>query len=66
MIVVAEMKSKARQIKNDRADNITAWKLTSPAVMEIWYCTSRNELEEANYLDANRAVAIASWLRLGH
>jgi hypothetical protein len=33
---------------------------------EIWYCSSRNELEEANYLNANRAVAAVSWIRLGH
>lgn len=75
VMVMTEMKSMTRTITNGRADDITlirsVQKLSSPPIMaclwmEIWYCTSRNELEEANYLDANRAVAIVSWLRLGH
>jgi hypothetical protein len=62
-------------IENGVADNVT---VIHPCVEaqystyniwlagEIWYCSSRNELEEANYLNANRAVAVVSWVRLGH
>jgi hypothetical protein len=75
MAVVTETKLMTRMIENGIADNVTVIHPSAGAQYstsniwlagEIWYCSSRNELEEVNYLNANRAVAVVSWIRLGH